>query len=110
MKGLIPLIILLIVEFYSFQAIKTITKNKWVLGVYLVLSLITMLFIVYSFMNFDRGKGQSKSSLFVIGLTLLIYVPKILLFLVLFIEDVTRLVEACIMSFVDEEREQFFFF
>ena len=104
MKGLIPLIILLIVEFYSFQAIKTITKNKWVLGVYLVISLVAMLFIVYSFMNFERGKGQNKSSLFVIGLALLIYIPKILIFLVLFIEDVSRFVEACIMSFVDEDR------
>jgi predicted MPP superfamily phosphohydrolase len=108
MKGLIPLIILLIVEFYSFQAIKTITKNKWILGIYLVLSIIAMLFIVYSFMNFDRGKGQNKTSLLVIGLTLLIYIPKILIFLVLFIEDISRLVEACIMSFVDNDREQFF--
>ena len=59
-------------------------------------------------MNFDRGKGQNKSSLLVIGLTLLIYVPKILVFLILFIEDLSRLVEASIMSFVDENREQFF--
>ena len=108
MKGLIPLIILLIVEFYSFQAIKTITKNKWVLGVYLVVSLAAMLFIVYSFMNFDRGKGQNRATLFVIGLALLTYIPKILIFLVLFIEDVSRLVEACVMSFVDNDREQFF--
>ena len=85
MKGLIPLLILLLLEFYSFQALKTITKNKWVLMVYLIVSLVAMLFIVYSFMNFDRGKGQNKSSLFVIGLTLLIYIPKILIFLVLFI-------------------------
>ena len=85
MKGLLPLLILLIVEFYSFQAIKTITKNKWVLLVYLVISIILMLFIVYSFMSFDRGKGQNKTSLFVIGMALLIYVPKILIFLILFI-------------------------
>jgi predicted MPP superfamily phosphohydrolase len=108
MKGLIPLIILLIVEFYSFQAIKTITKNKWVLGIYLVVSLAAMLFIVYSFMNFDRGKGQNRATLFVIGLALLTYIPKILIFLVLFVEDVSRLVEACVMSFVDNDREQFF--
>ena len=82
MKGLLPLLILLIVEFYSFQAIKTITKNKWVLLIYLVISIVLMLFIVYSFMNFDRGKGQNKSSLLVIGMTLLIYVPKILVFLI----------------------------
>jgi len=108
MKGLIPLIILLIVEFYSFQAIKTMTKNKWVLMVYLIVSLVAMLFIVYSFMNFDRGKGQTRATLFVIGLALITYLPKILIFLVLFIEDISRLVEACIMSFVDNDREQFF--
>lgn len=108
MKGLIPLIILFIVEFYSFQAIKTLTKNKWILGIYLVLSLAAMVFIVYSFANFDRGKGQSKFTMFFIGLTLITYLPKILIFLVLFIEDVSRLVEACVMSFVDNDREQFF--
>src|SRR6478609_6045048 len=108
MKGLIPLIILLIVEFYSFQAIKTITKNKWALMIYLIVSIALMLFIVYSFMNFDRGKGQTRGTLFVIGLALITYLPKILIFLVLFIEDVSRLVEACIMSFVDHDREQFF--
>ncbi len=108
MKGLIPLIILLIVEFYSFQAIKTITKNKWILMVYLIISIGAMLFIVYSFMNFDRGKGQNRATLFVIGLAMITYLPKILIFLVLFVEDISRLVEACIMSFVDNDREQFF--
>ena len=108
MKGLIPLIILLIVEFYSFQAIKTITKNKWALMIYLIVSLALMLFIVYSFMNFDKGKGQTKATLFVIGLALITYLPKILIFLVLFIEDISRLIGACVMSFVDHDREQFF--
>ena len=108
MKGLIPLIILLIVEFYSFQAIKTITKNKWALLIYLIVSLALMLFIVYSFMNFDKGKGQTKATLFVIGLALITYLPKILIFLVLFIEDISRLIGACVMSFVDHDREQFF--
>ena len=108
MKGLIPLLILLIVEFYSYQAMKTITKNKWVLLIYLIVSIAILLFIVYSFASFDRGKGQNKSSLFVIGMTLLIYVPKLLIFFVLFIEDVTRLIEASVMYFVDEDRQQFF--
>ena len=108
MKGLIPLIILFIVEFYSFQAIKTITKNKWILGIYLILSLAAMIFIFYSFANFDRGKGQNRFTLFVIGLALITYIPKILIFLVLFIEDISRLIEACVMSFVDNDREQFF--
>lgn len=81
----------LFIEFYSYQAFRTLIKLRWVLISYQVISLLLLLFIVYSFTQFDRSVGQTKQTMFTMGLMLLVYVPKILLTLVMFGEDIFRI-------------------
>src|SRR5690606_37918743 len=80
-----------IVEFYAFQAVKTGFENKWVQRVYLLISLIAFVFLVYSFSRFDRSNGQNHQTLVTLGLFLLIYIPKLLITVFLLVEDVFRL-------------------
>lgn len=81
----------LFIEFYSYQAFRTLIRLRWVLISYQVISLLLLLFIVYSFTQFDRSVGQTKQTMFTMGLMLLVYVPKIVLTLVMFGEDIFRI-------------------
>jgi hypothetical protein len=78
------------VELYAFQALRTLIKLKWVW--FLIRSLVCWFFIyiIYS-LQFDRSVGQTKQTLFTMGLVLLVYVPKMVLTLVLLGEDIFRM-------------------
>lgn len=81
----------LFIEFYSYQAFRTLVRLRWVLVSYQVISLLLLIFIVYSFTQFDRSVGQTRQTMFTMGLMLLVYVPKIVLTLVMFGEDIFRI-------------------
>lgn len=93
--------VLVLIELYAFQAFKTLIKSKSILIGYGVLSVVLLIFIVYSFMQFDRSVGQTKQTMFTMGLVLLVYVPKIVLTLLLLGEDIFRLGAGVINYFVD---------
>lgn len=80
----------LFIELYSFQAVRTLIKLRWLLISYQVISLLLFIFIIYSFTQFDRSVGQTKQTMFTMGLMLLVYVPKIVITLVLLGEDIFR--------------------
>ncbi|MFZ0597265.1 MAG: metallophosphoesterase [Flavobacterium sp.] len=81
----------LFIEFYSYQAFRTLIRLRWVLVSYQVISLLLLIFIIYSFTQFDRSVGQTKQTMFTMGLLLMVYVPKIVLTLVMFGEDIFRI-------------------
>lgn len=102
LRWLIPLLLILLLEFYSFQAIRTVVKSKWILGVYLLISLAIIVYISYFFLTHDRGAGQNKQSLFTIGLFLITYLPKIFITIILLGEDIYRLFSGSITYFMGD--------
>lgn len=84
-------LILLIIDIYAYQALRTLLKLKWMLVSYQIISFFLLIFIVYSFIQFDRSVGQTKQTMFTMGLLLLVYIPKIVMALVLMGEDVFRI-------------------
>jgi predicted MPP superfamily phosphohydrolase len=90
----------LFIEFYSYQALRTLVKLRWVLISYQVISLLILIFIIYSFSQVDRSVGQTKQFMFTTGLMLLIYVPKIVLTLVMFGEDIFRIGASILNYFI----------
>lgn len=95
-------LVLLVIEIYAYQAIKTLIKVKWFLLAYAVISLLLLVFIVYSFTQFDRSVGQTKQTMFTMGLLLLVYVPKIVMSIVLLGEDVFRMTAGSVNYFIDK--------
>lgn len=89
-----------LVELYAFQAFKTITKAKWVLIPYQLLSLAVIIFVVYSFTQFDRSIGQNRQSLITLGLVLLTFLPKLVVTVFLLGEDVYRVFSGVITHFL----------
>jgi len=84
-------VFIIIIETYAYQAFRTVTKLRWLLLAYQLISLFAIIFIIYQFTQFDRAVGQTRLTLFTLGLVLIIYIPKILLTLFMFGEDVYRL-------------------
>ncbi|WP_166920737.1 metallophosphoesterase [Flavobacterium poyangense] len=97
--------LLFFIEFYSYQAFRTLIKLRWVLIGYQVISLLLLIFIIYSFSQVERSVGQTKQFMFTTGLMLLIYVPKIVITLVLLGEDVFRLGAGAVNFFVENSND-----
>lgn len=89
-----------LVELYAFQAFKTITRAKWILIPYQLISLAIIIFVIYSFTQFDRTVGQNRQSLITIGLVLLTFLPKLVLTFILFGEDIYRVFSGIITHFL----------
>lgn len=91
LKFVILCALLLFIEYYSYQAFRALIKLRWVLISYQLISLLILIFIIYSFSQIDRSVGQTKQFMFTTGLMLLVYVPKIVLTLFMFGEDIFRI-------------------
>ncbi|MFN3757023.1 MAG: metallophosphoesterase [Flavobacterium sp.] len=101
-RWLFFIFIILLIEVYAFQAFKTVSRVKWVHWGYVLVSLSVIIYLIYSFSQFDRSVGQTKQTLFTFGLLLIIYIPKLILFTVMFGEDFFRVVSGVITHFVGD--------
>ena len=106
-RFLIVFIIIVIVEVYAFQAIKTVTKSKWILLSYFIVSVAAIIFITYQLFKFDRSVGQTKMTLITLGLLLLVLLPKIVLIFVMLLEDVLRLMIGTVTHFMGHNSDSF---
>jgi predicted MPP superfamily phosphohydrolase len=93
--------ILLVIELYAFQAVKTVIKVRGLIISYQIISVLLFLLIFYSFTQFDRSVGQTKQTMITMGLLLLVFIPKILVTLVLFSEDVFRVGAGAVNYFIE---------
>lgn len=89
-RWIVFLVFVIILEIYAFQAFKTLIKSKWFFVFYYITSAIALAYIVYQLYHFDRSVGQTPQTMMTFGLLLLLYVPKLLLTIILFGEDIVR--------------------
>ena len=95
MRWLIFIGIYFLIDSYAFQTFKTIFKNKWVGILYWIISIVVLFYFIYQLsVNFDRKVGLTLATNQAIGLFLIIFVPKIVLLLFMFGEDVFRVPQA----------------
>jgi predicted MPP superfamily phosphohydrolase len=101
-------VIISIIEIYAFQAVRTFTKVRWVLIIYAILSAFAIAFIFYEFTKFDRTVGQTKMTMLTMGLLILVLVPKLILTIFMFLEDIVRVIVGARNYFVDYDSETAF--
>jgi predicted MPP superfamily phosphohydrolase len=90
LRILILCLVLFVIELYAYQALRTVVKAKPILISYQIISALLLAYIVYSFTQFDRKIGQTPQTMQTMGLLLMVYLPKIILTLILFGEDIYR--------------------
>ena len=105
---LVFLILCSILEFYSYQAIRNILPNNWILNCYKIISFLTMIYILYRFTKFDRSQGQTRQDMYTVGFFVLVYLPKFILTLAMFGEDIFRFFYGAYNNFYPKEEGQTF--
>jgi len=87
------IIIFLFFDFYAFQSFRSLTKNPIAIIIYSITTLIILGGIVYQSVNFDRSIGISSGFCSAFALFVLFYIPKLILVVFVFGEDIFRLFE-----------------
>jgi uncharacterized protein len=90
LRWFIFLAVLFALEYYTFQAFKTVLKSRSLAIGIEVASLLILFFIIFQFLSFDRSQGQTRSFMLTSGLMLLTVIPKLIFVIVLFSEDIMR--------------------
>ena len=84
----------LVADYYAFQAFKTVTKSNWIHVLYWVITVLILGNFVYQFYGFSRRNGFSHAHSYAIGLFIALLVPKMVLLLGVFFEDIFRVPQA----------------
>ncbi|MBL4642206.1 MAG: metallophosphoesterase, partial [Flavobacteriaceae bacterium] len=99
-RWLIPLLIvsvvLFVVEFYTFQAIKTLTKNKAIKWIWILIGVAIYVNLFYVLFTTPRNVSQTKEFQWAVGLLLTTLIPKALILVTMFGEDVVRVFQKTI--------------
>lgn len=93
-RVVIFVLVLGLIDFYAYQAVKTTFRNKWVNIAYLVVSLLVLGNLIYQMLTFDRGTDSTSSLNLTFGLVVTMYVPKMIMMMLMFGEDVFRVPQA----------------
>ena len=92
MRWFFFIIIYTLIDLYALQAIRTLTKNFWITGVYLLVSLVIIVSL-YFLLNSNSPTHFSQPPIsYLFGLFLVLIIPKLLVIIFMLGEDITRLI------------------
>lgn len=94
MRWILTIGLLLIFQWYSFQAIKTLTSAKWIGMVYLLLVALVIGNLLLHTLYFERTPQTEPKLMYAIGFFISLFVFQAVLTLVLLAEDVIRIPQA----------------
>ncbi|HMC00033.1 MAG TPA: hypothetical protein VKN14_03240, partial [Flavobacteriaceae bacterium] len=93
--------VFLLIDIYAFQAVRTAFKSRGINLVYILVSVIVLANFIYQLKTADRSEGISTKINMAIGLFLTLYIPKIVILVIMFGEDIIRLPQACYKYFTE---------
>jgi len=105
LRWIIFLVFIALLELYAFQAVKTVTKVKWMQIAYVLVSISAVIFIFYQFSQFDRSVGQTPMFMLTIGVLLLVLIPKLLIGFFMLFEDFFRIILGTKNYFVNYDND-----
>jgi predicted MPP superfamily phosphohydrolase len=106
---IIFLILVLALDFYALQSFRSVVRNPWITYGYAFISLAILGYIVFQVMTFERGSGDNSGFYLAFSLFVLVYVPKLVLVVFMFGEDVFRVFEAAVNYFVSKSENSTLF-
>jgi hypothetical protein len=97
----------LLIDFYAYQSVKTITKNKYLLVAYWLLSFAVLGNVILKLTFFNSSKGLTQPLMLAFGLLILSISPKIIALLAMFGEDIFRVFKTAFNYFYSNKTENF---
>jgi len=107
-RWIIFIAFILFIDFYAFQSVKTLVKNRLVFLVYWLVSFVVLVNLIYQLITFNRSTGLSHSVMFAFGLLILSIIPKFISLLFLFAEDIFRVVKLVLNYFSTKGASPYF--
>lgn len=90
-RWIIFIIIYIIIDFYAFQAIKTVTKKTWVHFLLIALSVVVVGNFIYQFLQVSDGRVLTPAKSYAFGFLLTLLALKVVIVPILIGEDVLRI-------------------
>lgn len=94
MRWFLLICLYILIDFYAFQAIKTVTRWNWIYWLYFILSAVVFGNFVYQWLQPTEGKVLSTARSYAMGFLLTFVVSKIVIILFLLGEDIVRFIMA----------------
>lgn len=107
-RWLLFVLFILAIDFYAYQSVKSVTKNSIILILYWLVSLAILVNVIYHLVNFRGSHGFNQSLMFAFGLLILSVIPKLIAIIVLFGEDIFRLLETGFSAFFNAKTQTHF--
>ena len=89
-RWIIFMIIYIIIDFYAFQAVKTITKKRWIHYLHVAISFIVVGNFVYQFVQPSDGRVLTPEKSYAFGFLITLIALKLVVVPILFGEDIIR--------------------
>ena len=105
MRWFIFILIYLLVDVYSYQAVRTVSKNSWLLGLYFVISLAVLAALYFVLNANGPSSFMAPPRNYSFGLFLVIFLPKLLLVIFMFGEDVMRFFTGMYFKFTTNDND-----
>jgi predicted MPP superfamily phosphohydrolase len=102
---IIFIILVLALDFYALQSFRSVVRNPLVTYGYVAISIAVFGNMVYQGYTLDRSSGINSGFYLAFAVFVLVYVPKLILLVFMFGEDVFRLFEAGVNYFVSKSDE-----
>ncbi|MCB0457816.1 MAG: metallophosphoesterase [Flavobacteriaceae bacterium] len=90
LRWIIFIAIYFLIDVYAFQAIRTVSKNQWLHWVYFVVSVVLLALFIYQLTGGIHGRQMTPSRMYTFGFFLTIFIPKLLVIIFMFGEDIVR--------------------
>lgn len=90
MRWFLFIVFYILVDIYAFQAVKTLTKSPWLYGLYILISLAVLGGLIYELSFLGSSRMMRPPKMYFFGIFLAVFVPKLLLVIFMFGEDIVR--------------------
>ncbi|MEO2099268.1 MAG: metallophosphoesterase, partial [Flavobacteriaceae bacterium] len=91
MRWIIPILFLLILQWYSYQAIKTVNSNKWILTAYFLFVVFIIGNVLLQTLVLERSTSTEPRLMYAIGFFITLFTFQVLVTIFLLGEDILRL-------------------
>ena len=103
------ILIIVLIQWYTFQCFKTISKNRYWLASYACFSLLIITNFIYQLYNYDRSEGFTPIISYSLGFFISLFVFQSIIVIGLFLEDISRISLAVYSAFKPKKEKNIFF-
>lgn len=106
-RWIIFIVIYLLIDIYAFQVVRTLVKSNWLHGLYFLITIAVMAGLIYEVHFRGTGKMMTPPKMYFFGIFLAVVVPKLILVLFMFGEDIGRFFVGTFMRASGSDEVQF---